>query len=269
MAESERDDDHPTVANLESVVFNGGFDWLVSVFGPSLVVLAADTPLTAEPGPIGELAKAPVANVLDAIECLMDADAAAFKRLPDSLDAGHAWVSGPYVGESLQRVRNGDTWQDTNDSGADFTIGTPDPSFVVASEGIYGEPWIELGTGHTTFTPITNGDNIELVAGIQGGWHIDASLRFGGFGPDGIVVVYQAVDEQAQTISFTTQATLSRGSVLEDGEGEWLRVGDRVVLDIPASDEIVGTTAIMRVTAELDGQTWSDERTVVIVDESP
>lgn len=265
-AAAGKDDDHPTVANLESVVFNGGFDWLVPVFGPSLVVLAADAPLGTEPSPIGQLATAPVSSVLDGIETLMDADSAEFKRLPDSVDSGYGWVSGTYVGESLRRRNVDGVWQDTNDSSADFEIGQPQPGIVLASEGVFGDPWIELGTGRSAFEPIAELGPVELVAGIQGGWHVDASLRFGGFGPHGIVVVYEVVDEGAQSISFATQASLSAASVLKDGEG-WVRVGDRVVLDIADPTEVVGKTAILRATAALGDQTWSDERTITIVDD--
>jgi hypothetical protein len=266
VAGSGNDDDHPTVDNLEPVAFNGGADWLITVFGPSVVVLSADAPLGSEASPIGELATAPVASVLDAIETLMDGNAGAFKRLPDSVDRGHAWVSGTYVGESLHRRQVDGAFQDTGDSAADFEVGPPAPSIVVASEGVFGDPWIELGSGRAAFQPLVDGDSLELVAGIQGGWHLDASLRFGGFGPDGIELVYQALDDMAQPISFVTEASLSSASVLPDGDG-WVRLGDRIVLDVIDPAPVVGKTAVVRVTAALDGQTWSDERSVVIVDD--
>ena len=266
VASSGGDDDHPTVDNLEPVVFNGGFDWLITVFGPSVVVLAADAALGSETSPIGQLATAPTASVLDGIETLMDASAGAFKRLPDSIDRGHAFVSGTYVGESLHRRVVDGVFQDTGDAAADFVVGPPEPSIALASQGVFGDPWIELGTGRAAFEPLSDGSSVELVAGIQGGWHLDASLRFGGFGPDGIELVYEALDASAQPISFVTHAALSQSSVLPDGDG-WLRPGDRIVLDIADPTQVVGTTAVMRVTAALDGQTWSDERSVVIVDQ--
>jgi len=170
------------------------------------------------------------------------------------------------VGESLHRRRVDGAWQDTNDSGADFEVGAPQPGLVVEGEGVFGDPYLEVGTGHTTFAPLEDGGPIELVAGPQGGWHIDATLRLGGFGPDGVKVKYEAFDEQAQPISFVTHASLSTASVLEDGEG-WIRVGDRVVLDIASPSEVVGTTATVRATATLGDQQWSAERVVTVVDE--
>ena len=265
VAQSGKDEDNPTVANLESVVFNGGYDWLMTVFGPSAVLLAADTTLGTIPGPFGPLPTAPASAVLDAVEAVMDANSGDFKRLPDSVDSGFAWVSGTYVGESLHRRRAGEGWQDTNDSGADFEAGPPQPGQPIASAGITGDPWIELGTGQYLFGSLSEGDDIELVAGPQGGWHVDVSLRFGGFGPSGIVLSYEAVHENGEAISFVTQAVLSSKSVLADGEG-WQRVGDRIVLDIAAPAEVVGSSVVLHVNATLSEQSWVDQRTVRVVD---
>lgn len=265
VADSGSDDDHPTVDNLESIVFNGGFDWLMTVFGPSVVLLDVDTPLASVQGPLGDLPAVPVEAVLDGVDTVMDADAGAFKRLPPSVDAGYAWVGGPYTGESLHRRRDGDGWLDTDDSSADFEIGPPDPARSVGSGGVFGTPWVELGTGHASYEPLTQGDEVELVAGAQGGWHLDVAVWFGGFGPQGVALVYEALDVGAQRVSFVTQATLAEESVLEAEEG-WHRVGDRVVLDIDDPGVVVGQDLILRVTAALDEQTWSDERQVRVVD---
>lgn len=261
-----RDTDHPTVDNLESVVFNGGYDWLITVFGPSVVLLAPGTELGTETGPYSELATAPVDAVLDGVDAVMDADAGPYKRLPDAVDAGFSFVDGTYVGQSIRRIRTGSGWQDTDDSSADFEAGAPDPGKPPVSEEVWGDPWIELGTGVVDFEPLTDGDDIELVAGLQGGWHLDVSLRFDGFGPDGVVLSYEALSADATTISYRTDAILQEASVLPDDEG-FLRLGDRVVLDIPSADAVVGTEVVLRVTAELGGQTWSDERQVLVVDD--
>jgi len=115
------------------------------------------------------------------------------------------------------------------------------------------------------FEALSDGESVELVAGIQGGWHIDASVRIEGFGPSGILLTYEALSTDAQPVSFVTQALLSHKGVLEDGDG-WMRVGDRVVLDISDPSEVVNQEIIVRVTAELGGQTWSDERRILVVD---
>lgn len=262
---SGRDDDYATVPNLESVAYNAGADWLVPVFGASIVVLEASAELEVVQGTFGDLRAAPVAAVLDAVEALMDADAGAFKRFPASLDAGFAYVSGTYTGESLHRVQANGVWQDTDDSSADFFVGAPDPYRAPDPPGVVGDVAIELGTGYQAFEPLQNGDDVDLIAGLQGGWHVNASVRLSGVGPDGVLLVYDAVDSEGARISFETQALLSQGSLLAEGEG-WLRLGDLVVMEIDDAMEVLGSSVTLRVTASFDGQTWSDERTVRVVD---
>ncbi len=263
--QSERDEDSPTVANLESVVYNGGYDWLMTVFGPSVVIVDATSELGEADGYFGPLPTVDATAVIDGIDTLMDADSEAFKRLPDAIDAGFTWHDGPYTGTALHRVRDGDAWQDTNNSTADFERGIPTPTLATGTESVFGDPWVELGTGTTQWESLDDGDTVAIVYGPQGGWHIDATLRFGGFGPGGISIAYEDVGTDAERISFVTQAELVEFNVLEADEG-WVRVGDRIVLDIGDPSEVVGREAILRVTAALGDQTWSDERRVQIVD---
>lgn len=259
------DDDHPTVANLESVLYNGGNDWLITVFGPSVAVLEPDSDYNEINGPFGPLASFQREAVIDAIDTVMDGDSGAFKRFPSTVDAGFAYVSGTYTGESLHRKKDGESWVNTDDSSNDFEIGVPDPGRAPESDGVYGDPWIELGGGYGVYQPLDDGDEVPLIAGIQGGWHVDASVRFDGFGPAGVLLVYEAFDLQAQRVSYTTSAELSASSVLAVQQG-WQRLGDRVVMEIDDASEVVGEELIVRVTAELDGQTWSDEKRVVVVE---
>ncbi|MFT6821620.1 MAG: hypothetical protein ACJATT_005451 [Myxococcota bacterium] len=266
VADSERDVDYPTVPNLESVVYNAGFDWLMTVFGPSVVVLDATTELGEMTGGVGRLPTVPVTAVLDGVDTLMDADSEAFKRLPDAVDAGFTWSDGPYTGMSVQRRRTDDVWQDTNDSSADFERAEPRPTQSISTGEVYGAPSIELGTGSSSYEPLADGDSVELVSGIQGGWHINVSVWCDGFEPDGTTLVYDAVTIGAEPISFITQAELVESSVLPADVG-WYRVGDRLVLDIGSGSDIVGQDLVMRVTAALGGTSWSAERTVRVVDD--
>ncbi len=266
--QSGGDEDHPTVPNLESVAYNAGFDWLMTVFGPSVVVLDADTPLGEEDGPFGPLPTIPVEAVFDGVDTLMNVDSEAFKRLPDSVDSGFTWDDGPYTGTALHRLETDGAWQDTDDSSADFEVRRPDPAqpSSESSDGVFGEPWVTIGTGTSTWEPLGQGDPIELVAGPQGGWHLDATVWFGGFGPAGVTLVYEAVDTDAERVSYVTEAQLLPQTVLEAEEG-WYRVGDRIVLAIDDGSEVLSQELILRVTAALDGQTWSDERRVTVIDE--
>ena len=260
------DMDYPTVANLESEVYNGGYDWLMTVFGPSVVVIDAETDIGEAPGPFSTLPTISVDAVLDGIDTVMDENAGSFKRLPDAVDAGFAWHDGPYTSSALHRLNTSGVWQDTNNSSQDFEIGPPNPTLPTGTDGVFGDPWLELGKGDDSYTELADDDTIEIVAGPQGGWHLDVALWFGGFGPDGITLVYEAVDTEAHPVSFLTQARLLSANVMEASEG-WHRVGDRIVLDIGGSEEVNGETLILRVTAALGEQTWSDERRVRLVDD--
>ena len=123
------DTDDAIVPNLESLWYGAGYDWLVTVFGPTIIVLSMDAedlePVGGAYGPV----QAPVSAVVDTMEALMDANSGAYKRLHSTIDSGFIHVSGTYTGESVRRVRdeNG-ALVDTNDSGADFEVAAmPDP----------------------------------------------------------------------------------------------------------------------------------------------
>lgn len=132
---NEREDmmdvDWPNVPNLERVHFNGGFDWLLPVFGPAVVIFRTDDVSALEqveiPGApeLGLRIKVPNELVVDTFEALMDAGSGGYKRVPEALDRGFVAASGTYTGESARRRRISDEhprWQDTGDSGEDFEI---------------------------------------------------------------------------------------------------------------------------------------------------
>ena len=124
-----QDTDDVIVPNLESLWYGAGYDWLVTVFGPTIIVLSMDgeelEPVAGAAGPV----RAPVSAVVDTMEALMDADSGAYKRLHATVDSGFVHVSGTYTGESVRRLRDSNgALIDTNDSGADFEVSSsPDP----------------------------------------------------------------------------------------------------------------------------------------------
>jgi hypothetical protein len=135
IAGSARDDDWPGVPNLEIVHYTAGFDWLVPVFGGSLVVFRVEDPseleLVDHPD-AGPVVRVPVSRVLDGIDALMDASSEAYKRLPTTVDASFAFVSDTYTGESLRRrrVEGVPRLVDTNDSRADLElVVVPEPGW--------------------------------------------------------------------------------------------------------------------------------------------
>jgi len=125
--ESGEDHDDPVVENLESVFYTAGYDWLVTVFGPTIVVVAPSAFESMETVGTGwqEALKVPAEDVIDTMEALMDEDSGDFKRLPAHLDAGFTYTSGTYSGESVRRVSVDGVLQDSDDSGVDYVVGAP------------------------------------------------------------------------------------------------------------------------------------------------
>ena len=134
-----RDADAPGVPNLDRVYFTGGFDWLMPVFGPSLVIFRADfakleqVPIPGAAATIAPRIKIPNAVIIDGVEFLKDGSSATFKRLPVALDAGFSFADNTYNKQSLRRkvsttINNRRVLQDNNNSTADFEkIALPTP----------------------------------------------------------------------------------------------------------------------------------------------
>lgn len=125
--DSPQDKDDPIVENLESVFYSAGYDWLVTVFGPTIVIV--DKAAIAE-GYEERLAGKSLwitssDHVIDTMEALMDADSEPFKRLHPSIDSGFQFVSGTYTGESLRRKTESGQLIDTDDTTHDFFVTTP------------------------------------------------------------------------------------------------------------------------------------------------
>jgi hypothetical protein len=130
-----RDLDAPGVPNLTRIVHRGGFDWLITVFGPGVVIFRApdvaalDTVLA--PGSTSTFrTRVPNALVIDAFEALQNGGSGAYKRIPAALDAGFVFAPGTYTSSSARRrvarlVNGRPVLQDTNNSTSDFEIITP------------------------------------------------------------------------------------------------------------------------------------------------
>ncbi|ODS85963.1 MAG: hypothetical protein ABS46_01580 [Cytophagaceae bacterium SCN 52-12] len=132
-----RDADAPGVPNLERLYFTGGFDWLLTVFGPGVIIFKADFNSLEQvpiPGsPLDPRIKVPNSVVIDAFEALKDGNSADFKRIPAGLEAGFVFADDTYTMQSFRRkvatVINGRrVLQDTNNSASDFEkLSAPTP----------------------------------------------------------------------------------------------------------------------------------------------
>jgi Protein of unknown function (DUF4876) len=131
--DDNRDLDAPGVPNLERVYFTGGFDWLVTVFGPTIIIFRSDNVAALEqvevPGSpaLSKQVKVPNNLVIDAFQALKDGSSSSFKRVPTSVDAGFTFATGTYTSESSRRkvkteVNGRKVLQDTNNSTVDFEL---------------------------------------------------------------------------------------------------------------------------------------------------
>ncbi len=130
--DSGEDHDDPVVENLESVFYTAGYDWLVTVFGPTIVVVSPEAFEAMEEVDAGwtDVMQVPADTVIDTMEALMDEDSGDFKRLPASIDAGFVHASGTYTGEAVRRTSIDGVLQDADDSGADFEVTSPEADCI-------------------------------------------------------------------------------------------------------------------------------------------
>ena len=124
---SEQDHDDPVVENLSSVFYSAGYDWLITVFGPTIVIVDS---LAIDDGNIEtidgwDLWVTPAEHIIDSMEALMDMESGEYKRLHEDIDSGFQYVSGTYTGESVRRKYEDQNWVDTNDSTNDFYVTAP------------------------------------------------------------------------------------------------------------------------------------------------
>lgn len=125
------------------------------------------------------------------------------------------------------------------------------------------EPRVELGTGRSTFVPIDG--ELELVAGPQGGWHVDVCARMWHLRADGLRITYEA-SRAGVPLHVPIELELDSRHLRHDGD-HWLRRGDVLQLAIASPAEVVGAELELRVRVEdRAGAAAEDARTAMIVD---
>jgi len=114
---------------------------------------------------------------------------------------------------------------------------------------------IEIGTGEESFQALTANQAIDVVAGIQGGYHLSASLRVKGVFPGDP----EAFRDDNPTVDFDVFIAGTRIDVsgalpmglADTGDGRFERVGRRVVLDndvVEPYDAFDGTPVTLVIT---------------------
>ncbi|HHH12242.1 MAG TPA: hypothetical protein ENK23_09260 [Sorangium sp.] len=132
-----------------------------------------------------------------------------------------------------------------------------------------GAAAVALGAGLSRYTPVEDGDAIELVFGSQGGWHINLAARFVGVRPDGATVTYRLWNSDGQQqLAYPIKVYIPHDGTVAMADGSFTRSGDRLVM-LGAADTVVGRQVLAQLSAVVDGTLLQDERRLTIVDEVP
>lgn len=121
-----------TMYSLPSV----GPTWMIFAIGDTTAEAYINDPANREPRPESSnknklYLMIPKQWVIDCVECVENVSQTAFKRVPNDLDNGAAYIpNSPFTGNSLiRRSTNDDSgcliYQDTNNSSADLIVSTP------------------------------------------------------------------------------------------------------------------------------------------------
>lgn len=100
-----------------------------------------------------------------------------------------------------------------------------------------GPVGVEIGTGTTSFRPLADGDDVTMVFGPQGGWHIDVAARIDGIGPD--VAIRPSASRIADALPLAGDQASSFVALTdyEAGACQGDAIGIRAFLDDATPDE--------------------------------
>lgn len=121
-------------------------------------------------------------------------------------------------------------------------------------------PTLELGTGTARFASIEDGDELPMIKGAQGGWHVWVSVRVAGLeDPTGsLVIEHQPADESEPAEAFRAGANFDPA----DAEGRRASLGWTAIFSDPSCS--VGRLHRIRVTlTTARGERLSAERMIV------
>lgn len=119
-------------------------------------------------------------------------------------------------------------------------------------------PLVELGTGADGFHPVADGDQLPLVMGPQGGYHIWAAVRVRApINPKNLTMNFRLILDGAEVSNNTWKFTLSQNG----STWEWY-AGTEIVDDPMA---VSGKEVEYRVeVVDVDGRKGSDSRRVIV-----
>ncbi len=137
------------------------------------------------------------------------------------------------------------------------------------------DPALSLGTGVDAFEEVADGDDIVIVYGPQGGYHLDGSLRVQGINPgdpkdlsnpDNPLTTFEVLDELGDPISgLDTDTLIEYRQGIDDSDelGVYEMLGRRIFLDIPSDNAIEDQMLTVTVTVEdIDGVVVQDSHSL-------
>jgi hypothetical protein len=139
-------------------------------------------------------------------------------------------------------------------------------------------PEVSLGTGTEDFVEVQDGDEVIIVFGPQGGYHLDGSLRLQGLNagvhtdlshPDNPTTTFEVLTSGGEPVSGLdgdNTITYVQGIDPTDEPGVYEMVGRRIFLDIDDDDELVGDLLTVTVTVvDVDGIRVEDSHALLAV----
>lgn len=129
-------------------------------------------------------------------------------------------------------------------------------------------PWVDAGQGLEAFTPLEDGDRVEMVFGTQGRWHVDLASHFGGTTPDSHVAMYRIWDLHKTTeITYPVRMWVTPREVVEQDDGTFQQIGIRSVFAIDSADEVRDQEWLVEVELIVGPDVFVDERVIVVTDD--
>lgn len=132
-----------------------------------------------------------------------------------------------------------------------------------------GDVKVELGLGQAQFTPVADGDPIELVFGPQGGWHVDLAARvYGADDADDLILSFRVHQPDGQ-IAYPIKRLVDPDQAPRTDDGAIEYPGAQLVFAIMDPSEVVGEDCRPEVELIVGPDVYVDDRELVIVDERP
>jgi len=134
---------------------------------------------------------------------------------------------------------------------------------------------VNFGTGQIDYLDVPRtGATLELIYGVQGGYHVWGRAQFHGFAPD-VDVSFNVVDQDSgRTLHIPNPARRRiengvRYGLTDAGNGTYQTDAELVIVSIVCASDVVGHTLVVDVFVRerASNRTAADRRVVRIIDE--